>query len=245
MMSGYTNASEMRRDAAYREQMSLFDAPMPTSAAQSVANVAHVAKHDAGTAAESSGYVPEDHGKASRDETYREVKSHHDSDRMIWLCRIVAKGRHGATLDELAAEFGVEASSFSGRITELKERRLVVHTAERRPTRKGKTASVIVAIDFVKGEAGFHDPKRGGEMVTTERTNYMPDQLTCTGVPVDQYGDAIRDGRVYMINNARVQCFESEGSLYVQKVLRRDVPVDGSRPQLVGELPAAVKIERV
>jgi hypothetical protein len=213
--------NETRRDAAYRDQPSLFDAPV-----QSV--------------------VPVDNGKASRDETYREVRQHHDSDRMIWLCRIVAKGLEGATLDELATEYGVEASSFSGRITELKDRGLVVRTGERRQTRKGSTAAVIVATKLFPSDNAprCSSSTHAGEPMTTA-TSYMPDQLTCTSTPVDQHGDAIQDGRMYMINNARVQCFESEGSLYVQKIVRRDVPVDGSRPQLVGELPAAVKIERV
>jgi hypothetical protein len=221
--------SSDRRDAAYRDQPSLFDPPMvATAPVQPVASGL-------------SGKL-EDHGKASRNETYHEVKGDHANDRMIWLCRIVAKGVGGATLDELAAEFGVEASSFSGRITELKNLGLVVHTAERRRTRKGSTASVIVAVDFLKSGEKREASNQKGNAVST---GYMPDQLTCTSTPLDQYGDPIRDGGIYIVNKTKVQCFESEGSLFIQKIVRRDVPAVGSSPQLVGELPASVKIERV
>lgn len=91
-----------------------------------------------------------DHGKASRNETYTEVVSKHGNQRRAVRDRIVAAGSYGVTLDELADRFGCEPNKISGRVTELKKAGLIVHTKARRKTRAGSTASVIVAMEFVK-----------------------------------------------------------------------------------------------
>lgn len=43
-----------------------------------------------------------DQGQASRNQTYDTVVDRHPSDRQLWLCRVVAAGPHGVTLDELS-----------------------------------------------------------------------------------------------------------------------------------------------
>lgn len=86
-----------------------------------------------------------DHGKASRDDTYADRADTHNAKRQEVLSLIVGAGRHGMTLDELAVHFDVAANQISGRVTELKKRGLVRHTRQRRKTRTGSTASVIVA----------------------------------------------------------------------------------------------------
>ena len=120
-----------RRDAAYRDQPGLFDQP-PAPAARPPA-------------------LPVDHGKISRNETYREVQPNHKQSAADWLRRIIAAGPRGVTLDELSEATGIPPNAFSGRITELAAARAVVRTSGRRPTRSGKTAAVIVAAKYLIG----------------------------------------------------------------------------------------------
>lgn len=94
-------------------------------------------------------FAGRDHGKQSRDEQYQAIVSELPERELIWLDRIVAVGPLGITLDELSAEYHQSANKFSGRITSLKAKHLVQHTEERRPTRSGGTASVIVACQFL------------------------------------------------------------------------------------------------
>ncbi len=55
-------------------------------------------------------------------------------------------------------------------------------------------------------------------MSTTIDQNAMPDQLTCLTTPLDQRGNAMVEGGVYLINALRCRCFEDAGDLYVQRV---------------------------
>ena len=91
-----------------------------------------------------------DQGIASRNETFREILPTLSERERQWLYEIQERGTAGATLDELSAATGLAVNTFSGRVTALAKRGLVIRTTERRPTRAGSTASVIVAKQFFK-----------------------------------------------------------------------------------------------
>lgn len=116
-------------DQCHREQPSLFDLPQQPQPSKQQPKQA-------------------DQGKASRDETFREIVGGLSLQRKYVMDRIVVAGRTGVTLDELAEQMRVEPNKISGRITELKKQGLVIHTKARRMTRAGSTAAVIVAKEF-------------------------------------------------------------------------------------------------
>jgi hypothetical protein len=87
-----------------------------------------------------------DQGLASRDDAYHAIAPSLNARRAQVLGLVIESGKHGVTLDELSALFGVAPNSISGRISELKRLGLVVHKSARRPTRSGSSASVIVAL---------------------------------------------------------------------------------------------------
>ncbi len=82
-------------------------------------------------------------------------------------------------------------------------------------------------------------------MTTAAENDSMPDQLTCLKTPVDQRSEPMREGRVYLIGNQRCECFEADGELFVQRIIRQGIPFAGSRPQLVTELPKDVVVSRL
>lgn len=220
--------SATHRDQYYREQPTLFDAPAVTQTTPVVAPAAPVIS---------------DQGKLARDETYHETRANHQHERMKWLSRLVCKGRHGATLDELSAEYGVSANTFSGRFTELAQLGFVVRTGERRPTRSGSSASVIVAIDFVKSEKQVVTPEVTPVIAPKE---FMPGQLTNTSTPHDHKGDLVQTDRFYLVSMrgrgkaVRLKVFEDCGDLYCQEITANGSPVVGSRPQRIDEMDSAV-----
>jgi predicted ArsR family transcriptional regulator len=55
--------------------------------------------------------------------------------------------RQPRTLDELAAELGVEPNRISGRLTELSKAGLIARTGQTRKTRTGAAAAVWAAAD--------------------------------------------------------------------------------------------------
>ncbi len=88
-----------------------------------------------------------DHGAQSRNETFRtSVRPSVSERRAAVLGAIVRAGSAGMTLDELSVCFGCSPNALSGRVTELKQMGLVRHTADRRRTRAGASAAVIVAV---------------------------------------------------------------------------------------------------
>ena len=186
-----------------------------------------------------------DQGVESRNETFAEIMDSLTEREKPWLLRIVAAGDRGVTLYELSEQTGIPQNAFSGRITSLQTKMLVKRTKERRPT-LNSTASVIVATDRARqakdrqltiDDISTQQPK--GEELTM---NTMPDQLTCNEIPTDQDGEPMQDGRCYRINGTRVQCFDKgDGYMMVQPIVRKDVPVSGSRPQLISEFPANTK----
>lgn len=58
-------------------------------------------------------------------------------------------GSHGITTDEVAQYLSVPPNSVSGRLSELKRDGLLVETKNRRPTRMGKMARVLIASEHV------------------------------------------------------------------------------------------------
>jgi predicted transcriptional regulator len=60
------------------------------------------------------------------------------------------RGSAGITIDEISQKAGLAPNCISGRISELKRDGLLVTTSERRNTRLGRAARVLVAKDFAK-----------------------------------------------------------------------------------------------
>jgi predicted ArsR family transcriptional regulator len=58
------------------------------------------------------------------------------------------RGLRGITTDEVAQHFDAPPNSISGRLSELKRDGLLVETQQRRQTRMGKMARVLVAKEF-------------------------------------------------------------------------------------------------
>lgn len=186
-----------------------------------------------------------DQGKESRDKTYRDNVSEYPARCKLWLLRIIAAGSRGVTLDELSSVTGHPPNSFSGRITELQDAGLVRRTKERRETRAGSTAAVIVAT----ARATEAKPKQQEFKNMTTRTttrNDQPDAVTRKPNRDDLNGNPLVDGLAYKINGVRVQCFTADdGVLMIQPIEKIGVAKLGSRPQRVDELPLDCKAYRV
>lgn len=204
------------RDQQFRDQPQLFDAAVVTMS---------------------------DEGERSRNETYREdVLPEVSQKQKLIMARIIAAGSKGMTLDQLSAQMHVPANALSGRVTELVRLGRVQHTKERRRTRAGSTASVIVASEFSSQPTlpTFQDhptPNETNAMPTSSEA--MPDQLTCLKRPRDQCGDRIEANTQYLINGCRVLCYEDDkGSMFIQKCTRGGTRLPGSTPQPMELLPA-------
>ncbi len=93
-------------------------------------------------------YIDElDEGQLNRNDNWHErVKPSVNEKRAKILGAIVRAGAAGVTLDELAEHFNCPPNALSGRITELKKLGLIEHSADRRKTRSGASASVIRAV---------------------------------------------------------------------------------------------------
>ncbi len=82
-------------------------------------------------------------GIANRNQVYDQVRDTHSEtcDRIhAWLVK-----NGPATREAIADAFGKAVNQISGRITEMLNAGRCVETGERRPTRSGKTASVVRA----------------------------------------------------------------------------------------------------
>ena len=93
-----------------------------------------------------------DHGRRARNSAFEKIAAELPERQRLWFRRIVDCGRRGVTLDELSVLTGQPPNQFSGRVTELRDRGLVARTKERRDTRAGSKASVIVARIFLDDE---------------------------------------------------------------------------------------------
>ncbi|MEM9367363.1 MAG: hypothetical protein AAGD07_15335 [Planctomycetota bacterium] len=118
-----------RRDQSLRDQPSLFDEPAvvmgsPTTRRQ----------------------VSERRGHAARDEQHAAKQSTTSRDREEVFARVVAAGTRGTTLDYIAAAMKRPPNALSGRVTELVAAGRVFRTAEKRTTRAGGSAGVLVAV---------------------------------------------------------------------------------------------------
>lgn len=60
-----------------------------------------------------------------------------------------ARGPVGATVDEIEIALGYSHQTASARVTELKQLGSLVPTGDRRPTRSGSSAAVLVAVDDI------------------------------------------------------------------------------------------------
>lgn len=87
-----------------------------------------------------------------RNETWSAIKDECPQRCAKWLARIREYGRDGVTRDELSSELNIPVSEFSGRISELLEVNQIVKTDRTRTTRRGRNASVIVAVEFAGPE---------------------------------------------------------------------------------------------
>lgn len=88
-----------------------------------------------------------DQGKLSRNETYHNIVRGSAAPRRSRVLNAIRDaGERGTTTDELSVRLRCFPNQVSGRVTELKALGLVTHTAQRRRTRSGATASVIVAV---------------------------------------------------------------------------------------------------
>ncbi len=162
-----------------------------------------------------------DHGKQSRNETFRNIADELPERCKIWLARIIFCREWGTTLDELSSAAGIPANEFSGRITELKKLGLIEHTAERRPTRKGSTAAVIVATELAKTK-----PTRQPELMQmttkTKPACELPDAITNTAIPRDEDGRVIEHGMSYIVDGLgllRVHYDFDVDEYYVHRVM--------------------------
>lgn len=166
----------IKRDQKFRDQPSLIDTDRP-------------------------GLV--DHGKKARNEQYRRIVESAPVKCQQWLARIIAHGPAGCTLDQLSVESDTPANAFSGRITELvNDHKSVVRTSERRPTRAGGLASVIVAKCFRpadESQPSLIDDGPVDDGPRLELGGDMPDVVSQSTMPVDQHGDPIQRGRFYLL----------------------------------------------
>lgn len=85
------------------------------------------------------------HGNQESKEAFLAVQDALPEARAKVLDFIRAQGERGATTDEVARAFNVGANVVSGRLSELKKAMLIKDSGERRKTRSGKNAAVLVA----------------------------------------------------------------------------------------------------
>ena len=92
-------------------------------------------------------------GKINKAQVHRATKPSHSGVRLRVLKHIQRMASVGATRDEIAEALGIPLSSVCGRVNELLDPRWpdVVETDQRRNTRYGKPAVVVVAVEVVRG----------------------------------------------------------------------------------------------
>lgn len=92
-------------------------------------------------------------GMVNKARVHRDTKPTHSGVRLRVLKHIQRMASVGATREEIADALGMPLSSVCGRVNELMDPRWpdVVETDQRRLTRYGKPAVVVVAVEVVKG----------------------------------------------------------------------------------------------
>lgn len=93
-----------------------------------------------------------DEGRKARDEAFQKIVSDLTNREQIWLSRIASFGVKGVTADKLSELHGLPQNQFSGRITSLVDQGLVKRTKQRRETRAGCKASVLIARQYLPEE---------------------------------------------------------------------------------------------
>lgn len=211
---------QIKRDQKFRDQPSLTDTDRP-------------------------GLV--DHGARARNAQFQRIVKTAPVMCQQWLARIIAHGPSGCTLDQLSVESDTPANVFSGRITELvNDHRSVVRTSDRRTTRAGGKASVIVARCYLPpddSQPSLIDSGPADDGPRLELGGDMPDAMTQSTTPVDQHGDPIRRGCFYMLTlpkrksvKARVEDDPESGRQFVcVKGIDRMTAVDEMTPDAMWE----------
>lgn len=225
------------RDQRFRDQPTMFDGPV------FVPDQVPVVTTSTGT----RSYA--DQGIVSRNETYVETLPNHNKQAGLVLAAIASSGLDGMTREELAAKLRLSIGSICGRVRELKETGVVIDTERRRPTSNGKSAAVIVCQEFLSDEEKdsfvSNSPSKAVSATSFLSECVMPDQVTCPYVPVDDLGDQISAGRIYLVNNRPVLCYEADGDMFLQHCSLSGQPLVDAEPQSVGLLPPDVVIHRV
>jgi len=92
-------------------------------------------------------------GRANRNEVHRVTKPTHSGQRLLILKHIERMATAGATRDEIADALNLPVSTVCGRVSELLDPRWpdVAETNQRRLTRYGKSAVVVVSAKHVLG----------------------------------------------------------------------------------------------
>jgi len=115
-----------------------------------------------------------DHGAKARNDQFQKIVETLSERRRPWFIRILAHGPKGCTADQLSMESGVPVNRISGRLTELRSQdRVIVRTSERRETRAGGRASVLVARVFLPDDGSR--PMLPGEVFDeSKETRFVP-----------------------------------------------------------------------
>lgn len=87
-------------------------------------------------------------GNQESTEANKKVQPTKEQTRREVLAFIIGRGKQGATADEIAAAFECTHNHVAPRISELKLKGQVVPSGERRKTRSGCSAAVLVGREF-------------------------------------------------------------------------------------------------
>lgn len=84
-------------------------------------------------------------GNRESTEAHRSIVSTKESLRRRVIAYVAGRGQVGATSDEIEVALGLPHQTVSARITEAKAGGELVKSGDRRPTRSGRNAAVLVA----------------------------------------------------------------------------------------------------
>lgn len=83
-------------------------------------------------------------GNRESEEAHLSVKEHVGAIRLLVVRYVYRQKAKGATCDEIERMLGLSHQTVSARVTEAKARGEIVPNGERRPTRSGRMAAVLV-----------------------------------------------------------------------------------------------------
>ena len=82
-------------------------------------------------------------------EAYESIKTNIHAQRVFFLDYIRFQGKEGATADEIRIAFDIKTSSHSARTSDLKKAGLLFDSGDRRKTKTGCWASVLVTKEYL------------------------------------------------------------------------------------------------